>query len=196
MPWRRAGALATFWVPCIAPGTRLLVYNCNMANPRVIKIIDLPECDPNISHSWVLAKGRNVVVIYDSKGTDWPDSDSWAVVRFDRCLTYQGGGPNDEALHNHPLYPSGLTFYSLQEVLDSPWLRAQATIADKSGDPSRLMQGQRHFAFAFKEELFECIAMSYSLVGLFDSAEMPLRRPAIPSVRVATDIVGDGRPGH
>lgn len=153
----------------MAFGSRLLVYNYSMGNPRVIEITDLPECEPNISRSRVLAEGATVVVVYEAKGTDWPDSVSWAVVRFDRCLTYQYCLQNDEVLHNPPLYASELTFYSLQEVLDSPWVRAQATISGKSGDPSRSMQGHRHFAFALKEDLFECIAMRYSLVGLFGS---------------------------
>jgi hypothetical protein len=140
-----------------------------MPEPRVVEINDLPRCEPNISQSRVFAAGPTVVILYDAVDENWPTSRTWAVVRFDGYLTYKGGGPNDEALHNHPLFPSGLEHYSLQEVIDSPWIRTESAIAHKSGDPTRMVAGQRHFVFALKEDLFECIADSYTLVGLYES---------------------------
>ncbi len=148
----------------------------SIPDPTFVEIKDLPECCPNTSSATVLAYPGTILLMYESKGSDWPDcDDSWAVIRFHRCGPYHGGGPNDEAAHNHRLYKHGLLLYALQEVLNSPWLREQNAINHRDGIPDSPLARRRHFILALKETLFECAADGYSLVGQFNSYQAASR---------------------
>ncbi len=150
-------------------------YRHSMPNPSFVEIKDLPTCCPGTSSATVLAYPGTVRLMYETRDSPWPDSDSWAVIRFHDCGPYHGGGPNDEAAHNHRLYKHGLLVYSIQEVLNSPWLREQNAINHKDGNPDTRLARRRHFILALKETLFECAANGYSLVGEFNSSEAAYR---------------------
>jgi hypothetical protein len=146
-----------------------------MPEPSFVEIKDLPTCCPGTSSATVLAYSGTVRLMYETRDSPWPDSDSWAVIRFHDCGPYHGGGPNDEAVHNHRLYKHGLLGYSIQEVLNSPWLREQNALKHRDGNPDTPLARRRHFILALKETLFECAADGYSLVGEFNSSEAAYR---------------------
>lgn len=95
------------------------------------------------------------------------------VVLFHGCSTIDPDGPNDEAFHNLPWFGLGLQHYTLQEIIESPWVRERARIRHKDGIyvPGMVDRG-RHFVLAFKENTIECIASSYELVGSFETVRM------------------------
>jgi len=134
-------------------------------------LADLPPCEPNTSSALcVLAIEGTVWLAYDSRSPDSPDSDAFSVVRISHCSVFRGGGPNDEAFHNHPLYNvvEGLSSYQIQEIVDSPWIEEQARILHKQRLPDAERTARtRHLFFALKEEVFECLAESYSVDGTF-----------------------------
>jgi hypothetical protein len=93
-------------------------------------------------------------------------------VRFDSCIWFARGGPNDEALSNHPLSPLGLRPHSLQEVIQSPFIATRAAIQVRSGCAAPAhWTSVRHFVFAMKEDTFECLASTYTLIGSFPTLE-------------------------
>lgn len=93
-----------------------------------------------------------------------------AVIEFKRCRRTQFGGPNDEALPEHPLYGKGLEDfgYGIGEVLNSKWAQEVLERAKKSakriwGDRfERAFEhhkwSSRHFIVSFHDSTFECLA--------------------------------------
>lgn len=84
-----------------------------------------------------------------------------AVVRFESCWAHYFGSPNSEALHGHPLYERGLSFYGIFEVLDSSWIRLmeQRNRVHERHSAAHF-DGLRHFIFTFNDSTFECVAES------------------------------------
>jgi len=88
-----------------------------------------------------------------------PTDQKFAVLRFPACKIVKFGYPNDEALPGHPLYPKGLSYYGLFEVLDSSWVKAfaeQNLVSFPNATSS--MRSSRHFVVTFHDSTLECIA--------------------------------------
>ena len=88
-----------------------------------------------------------------------PTDEEFAVLRFPMCTIVKFGYPNDESLLGHPLYPKGLSYYGLFEVLDSSWIET----LDKENlvsfpNPSKSRRRSRHFVVTFHDSTLECIA--------------------------------------
>jgi hypothetical protein len=95
-----------------------------------------------------------------------------AVLHCDHCLMSKFGYPNDEGLHEHPLWEHGLadSTTSVVEVLDSPW--AHQVSEQMLASARRIWGGRgmsydwardpklRHFVVLLKEKTFECLASS------------------------------------
>lgn len=81
------------------------------------------------------------------------------VVEFKRMTSIKIGSPNDEVLRGHPLWGSGLEFYSAHEVKNSPWTTElmEADRAHGHFDESQ-SSGRRHFVLTFHDETLECVA--------------------------------------
>jgi hypothetical protein len=71
------------------------------------------------------------------------------VLRFDGVSEYHFGGPNDERLHEHPLYSAGLSFYAFYEARGSERLRGRK---------------KKHWIATFHDETLEVIADSATIV--------------------------------
>lgn len=136
---------------------------------RVVELRDLPPADPNCASVVPIICGRAVYAVYLVASGGESDDGPYAVVAFDGCRSFLGGGPNDEALHRHPLFEHGVMHYAIQEIVDSPWVEERARLLHKDGDPGFFGDGQRHFLFALKEDSFECMANGYSLLGVYPS---------------------------
>lgn len=157
---------------------------------HVIDLTNLPACEPNTSnasvlqsfcrsetHQWVC-----VWIAYEAKGPNWPnDDDVVALVRLVRAAYVIANGPNDEALKNHRYFHLGLTLYSLQEIVNSPWIEEVLTMLDRDRTYAG-PRGLRHFVFALKETTVDCIAESAEFIGLF-----PTHKAAMAAALSETD---------
>lgn len=87
-----------------------------------------------------------------------------AVLTAERCLVFQFGPPNDEAIAGHRLYSLGLESYSAFEVLNSTWIDdlEKANRVHRSHTPG-LFSGYRHFVFTFQDSTLEFVADSFSI---------------------------------
>jgi hypothetical protein len=95
------------------------------------------------------------------------------IVEFKRASSVKIGSPNDEALRGHPLWGSGLEFYSAHEVKDSPWITElmEADRAHERFDESQ-WTGRRHFMLTFHDETLECVA-KWTITRTAPGATMP-----------------------
>ena len=96
-----------------------------------------------------------------------------AVVEFKRVTSIKVGSPNDEVLRGHPLWGSGLEFYSAHEVENSPWIAELAEVdrAHERFDESQ-WSGRRHFVLTFHDETVECVA-KWTVTRTAPGATMP-----------------------
>jgi hypothetical protein len=72
------------------------------------------------------------------------------ILKFTGVSEYHFGAPNDERLHEHPLYAAGLGFYGFYEVRGSDRLRDQK---------------KKHWIATFHDETLEVIADSATVVA-------------------------------
>jgi len=95
------------------------------------------------------------------------------VVEFKRATSVKIGSPNDEVLRGHPLWGSGLEFYSAHEVKNSPWIveLMELNRAHERFDESQ-WSGERHFVLTFHDETLECVA-KWTVTRTAPGATMP-----------------------
>lgn len=134
--------------------------------------------DPGAPLPHVVSSGSRTYLIYlvSQRDPNWdgsyanvvtpsaPEKESIAVVRFDECLIYKFGAPNDEALGGHPLYGRGLVAYRAHTVERSRWIGEQEKINSvhpqhRPGWETRF----RHYLLTFHDEMFECVARDHSV---------------------------------
>lgn len=137
---------------------------------RVEEVGDLPPAEPNMQDVDLLSVGHRTFLTYRVNPFTVDPRQGQALVKFVRCMQFQGGAPNDEALHNHPLFAHGLRPYAIHRVTNSPWAAERLRIADRVGrvNPERLAE-MTHYVCAFKEGTFECLAHAHALIGMFPS---------------------------
>lgn len=100
-------------------------------------------------------------------------------VAFTGCVSARMGGPNDEALHGHPLYEHGLKFYEAHRVANSPWLAEQRAInAVHEYHDDRGWDRYNHYLLAFHDEMVEALATSIAARRLPGSMAEELARLA------------------
>lgn len=110
---------------------------------------------------------KNAEGYYEEVGT--------AVMEFEGCRCTLFGGPDDEALPEHPLYQKGLADfgYGIFEVLNSSW--AKEVISQSRRSAERIWGDRfekayekhdwstRHFIVRFHDSTFECLADGFAL---------------------------------
>lgn len=134
------------------------------AAAKVVELTDLPACDSCISQSSTHLFGNVALVAYDVKSP----LDAVALLRFDRCLHLTTNGPNDEAFHQHRYFSLGLRLYTIQEILQSPWIPELSAKLDRDGRRDRWPEA-RHFVLALKENTVDVAADSVTVVGIYPS---------------------------
>ncbi len=81
------------------------------------------------------------------------------IVEFKSVTSIKMGSPNDEVLNGHPLWGSGLEFYSAHEVKNSPWITHIMEVNRvHSGFHESHWREARHFILTFHDETLECVA--------------------------------------
>jgi hypothetical protein len=95
------------------------------------------------------------------------------VVEFKRVTSIKVGSPNDEVLRGHPLWGSGLKFYSAHEIENSPWITELMEVdrAHERFDESP-WHGRHHFLLTFHDETLECVA-NWTVTRTAPGATMP-----------------------
>ena len=141
-----------------------------------------------ISPAQAVASPPANVTVRAVEGAPYPDSveaatltysNARAVLRFPAAdasdggeveATFTGvsrlafGWPNDEALHGHRLWGTGLTFYAIQEVLNSDWIDEleRGNSVHRQHRPGAF-RNSRHIIITFKEDTFEFVCRSMEL---------------------------------
>ena len=143
----------------------------------VVELSDLPPPEPNTQDVVLLRVDHATFVTYEVNPYSGHPMQGHVLIRLLACTTFQGGGPNDDALDNHPAAHFGLRPYAVQEVVNSPWITERLRIQNKDGVASpEMVQSCRHIVFAFKEGLLECIIRGYEVVGVFTTRKEALLR--------------------
>ncbi|MCC7478291.1 hypothetical protein IT575_07500 [bacterium] len=163
-------------------------YYLSTGNERVVELDDFPQQSTGAPMPLVISDGCHVILSYLLTERIAPDDPN--VVRNEqgnaigfkeaRCVTEREapatafvsfsadllllGGPNDEALHGHPLYERGLGSYGVYEVLGSDLPKALERInsVHHSHDPEQF-EGLRHLIFTFHDGAIECVTYGYSI---------------------------------
>ena len=126
----------------------------------------------------VVASDNTTLLIYlaSQRDAEWdgtsarvmdPASDAsepLALVSFDRCISHRFGAPNNEVLAGHPLNGKGLEPYAAHIVERSSWIAQLQAInsVHTRYDPSR-WTAFRHFLLAFHDNMFEAVAVGFSV---------------------------------
>jgi hypothetical protein len=100
-----------------------------------------------------------------------------ALVTFERCYAHTFGAPNRD--DGHRLTGRGFAGHGAYKVENSRWLAAE-----QGSDDSNYWDGLDHYLLAFHDELFECIAASWSVEVMettFDEALQRLARLVLQS---------------
>jgi hypothetical protein len=138
--------------------------------PYAVRVDLGVEWDTGAPTPVLLSGRRTLVAFYRRSGVaalgydtpvarDTAHDEGVAVIEFQRARIVKIGSPNDEVLHGHPLWGSGLRFYSAHVVENSPWVRELVDInrVHSRFDPARWAD-VRHYVLAFHDETLECIA--------------------------------------
>lgn len=136
---------------------------------HAIELPDLPPPEPNCSTARVVVLDGSTFVIYEANPFVGDHERGWVLVRFVRCALVMTGGPNDEGLPQYRPGGAALMHYTNQEVIDSPLIATGTAIAVRPGFPPPLRRAFRHFIFAFKEEIFQCLAVNYQNLGTYET---------------------------
>ena len=83
----------------------------------------------------------------------------FVVIELWGCHDIRLGGPNDEAMHGHPLHGKGLAGYQAHEVLNSAWIeeaiKVNSVHPQHSDAPFRQLH---HYVLLFHDEMAEALA--------------------------------------
>lgn len=124
---------------------------------EVQELTDLPKQDIDVPEPVVFSDELRTVLRYWSCDQD----DRFAIVVFSPWALSMGG-PNDEALHGHPLYERGMAWYKNYEITNSPWISAleRANRMHRAHKAS-MYQNLRHIVMTFHDTLIEFVTHEY-----------------------------------
>lgn len=112
--------------------------------------------------------------------------DKLAVIEIPLCHQLIYGHPNDEALHGHPLFRSGLEHYAVHRVSGSrliAQLEARNAVHPRHRKPEFLLD-KEHYIFTFQDATLEIVVTN--------SASMPLKVHVFDSAAQAEAVFGRG----
>jgi len=91
-------------------------------------------------------------------------TDNVAIVEFTHCVACKMGSPNDEVIHGHPLYESGLRAYKPMSVENSLWIEELKKVNSvHRGFSVKYWDDKIHYIFGFHDSIFECVADNFSI---------------------------------
>ena len=87
---------------------------------------------------------------------------------FLECLIFKCGYPNEEIYMHYDYYTRfSMKKNILYELIESDWLnelRVMNSVHLRHSDS--IFENDKHFIILFEDEVFECIATSYKLIGI------------------------------
>ena len=136
------------------------------SNITISEWTDAPSMDVGAPMPGILAIDGNLFVAY-ILSESFEENEVFGVVRFKGVMQHTFGYPNDEALGAHPLYESGLNFYSFNYIEGSPYIkeldeRNSTIFPDSKGAYCRRF---KHWVVTFHDETLEVIGSSVEFVG-------------------------------
>lgn len=94
------------------------------------------------------------------------DNDFIKTITFDFRI-YKFGYPNDEALHGHPLYKYGLSFYGIYEVQNSLWIEEIKNVNKvHPGHRDSMYSAFKHFIITYKDNTLEVLSEQFQEITL------------------------------
>lgn len=146
----------------------------NTEKPHVVELTDIPPVEPNESEE-IFVSTPDVFVVYRANPFTQVDFVGWVLLNMQGCCAIHGGGPNDEAIFNHRFASAGVMPITMQEVVNSPWIREYSQYAHREGNARVVpLVDARHFVFALKEGTIDCLARGYTCHGPYESAHAAL----------------------
>jgi hypothetical protein len=105
------------------------------------------------------------------------------IVEFFHVRAVQMGSASNETLHGHPLFGSGLEYYSAHVVENSRWIEDQKSI-DSAHPRYRQETWAKyvHYLLAFHDGTFECIATGFDPEETNESLTTAVSRLAASAV--------------
>ncbi|HXZ08313.1 MAG TPA: hypothetical protein VEI25_09675 [Paraburkholderia sp.] len=136
----------------------------------VLDAVPAPASEP-----FIVASERRVALAYRISGADFErfgpfddDEEPFCMVLFTGVDFHRVGPPGDDDLDIHPLFSQGLKPYSAHEVVNSSLVAEGWDISS----PAALL---RHFVLTFQDATFECVAVDYTVAGVFGSGDIASR---------------------
>jgi hypothetical protein len=123
------------------------------------RVVPLPVAEPDVEHPLpiVLSKDGTLVLSYMA----WLGrKHSHIVVCFHTAFAHRFGPPAARDLAAHPLVARGLKRDGAFEVKDSAWAQTEAPGKGK------------HYAFTFRDGLFECVAEGFGSEVIDEDADV------------------------
>jgi len=149
------------------------------------------EPSPSVPAETLLADGFKTYLLFWAVSKEVGESGfladhGVAVLDCQRCVACRFGYPNDEGMHEHPLWKSGIadSVSSVLEVRDSTWAREVEQQMQASA--SRIWGGRgidsswsrdlllRHFILALKEKTFECLGSGLAVERYFPTFDQAI----------------------
>lgn len=142
---------------------------------NLIEIENWPKSSAGAPLPHILSSERNLYVLYYMQNTpeNWDGKsvrmistntagEPIGVISFTPYSAYKFGPPNDEVIHGHPLYKSGLKPYSFFEVPQSEWISGLEKMNSVHPHHKKeRFQELKHYILTFHDSTLECLAKSY-----------------------------------
>lgn len=128
---------------------------------QAAKVVEVPGLawDVGAPEPVVVSSERRTLFAFYLSDLVVDDGFEVQVAEFTNCLAVRFGFPNDEALHGHPLWDSGIDYYALHEVYDSEWVELLRAIERQHPhSPDLPFEAAKHYLLTFKESTLEAIA--------------------------------------
>jgi hypothetical protein len=130
---------------------------------RVEELLDFPKMDVGAPEPRILWDEHGTFLAYRcSEGRTPPGVNTCLVITEGSNII--AGWPNEEVLRSHPLYSRGLSYYSINRVVNSSWIR-QVERGNSVHPQHRpeMFVGRTHLLFAFHDSTIELMVRSYTI---------------------------------
>ena len=139
------------------------------------EVVLLDDVPGPASEPFLVASERRIALSYRIANADFErfgpvedDAEPYCMILFTGTDFHRLGPPGDEALDMHPLSSRGLMSYSAHEVLNS-------SLVAEGWDIASSQASLRHFVLKSADATFECVAVDYTVAGVFGSGDIAAR---------------------
>ena len=135
--------------------------------PVIERWTDPPNMDPGAPRPELYFSRDLYCTYYLPDDGNYSGNEQIVVLRFSGVLHFSLGHPNDEALHGHPLYQSGLEPYGFFRILNSPLIvEIEARNAVHKHHRPGIYSKFTHWIVTFHDETLEVVSRDASVLGM------------------------------